>query len=493
MNISLTNKEPQRVDCDVLVMGIFTNIQYNTSTKKINDLLTNTIIIMSADEKFNGELGQSMMINSINSKIRADRVLIVGLGKKSKFNSATAREVGVIIANKTKHFSKTIGIYLDTITQSSQIQAFAEGVRLGTYSFNKYKSKENKQSTIDSIVFISKQIKNKKFIEDNNIAVKANTISDSVVFTRDLVNEPPVTLTPTKLAQLAEEIAAEGGLKCTVFDEHEIKKRKMGGLLGVSLGSSEPPRFIHLEYTPHRKTKKSVAIVGKGITFDSGGLCLKPPDGMKTMKMDMAGSAVVLGVMKAVSKLKPAVHVHGLISATENMTGASAYKPDDVVTALNGKTIEIINTDAEGRVVLSDALSYAVKLKVQEIVDLATLTGACIVGLGSYTAGVMGNNQALIDKILNASRNAGEKMWQLPMDDELRKEMESDIADVKNAGSRWGGAITAAIFLEHFVGNTPWAHIDIAGPAFMDSATRSQPKGGTGFGVRTILSYLGSK
>jgi leucyl aminopeptidase len=278
-----------------------------------------------------------------------------------------------------------------------------------------------------------------------------------------------------------------------IFDAAEIDKRGMGGIEAVSRGSDEPPRFIHLVYEPKRKTKKSIAIVGKGITFDSGGLCLKPSDSMRGMKMDMAGSAVVLGVMKALARLAPAVRVHGLIAASENMTGAKAYKPDDVIKAYNGKTIEVINTDAEGRIVLSDALSYAVELKADEIVDFATLTGACMVGLGSYTAGVMGNNQKLIDKILSASGRAGEKMWQLPMDDELREEIKSEVADIRNAGSRLGGAITAAMFLEQFVSDVPWVHIDIAGPAYSEKKSALHKIGGTGFGVGTVVQYIMGK
>jgi leucyl aminopeptidase len=297
-------------------------------------------------------------------------------------------------------------------------------------------------------------------------------------------------MTPTRLGELAKEIADENGLECEIFNNVDIRQKGMGGLYAVSKGSLEDPRFIHLTYKPKKKARKTVAIVGKGITFDSGGLCLKPADYMKTMKMDMGGSAVVLGVMKVISLLKPSVKVHALISASENMTGGGAYKPDDVVTALNGKTIEVVNTDAEGRIVLSDALSYAVNLGVEEIVDLATLTGACIVALGNYTAGVMGNNQLIINKILKAANTVGEKVWQLPMDEELRKDIDSDIADVKNVGSRYGGAITAAMFLENFVDDTPWAHIDIAGPTFIEKGGEFYPKGATGFGVQTILQYL---
>jgi leucyl aminopeptidase len=305
-----------------------------------------------------------------------------------------------------------------------------------------------------------------------------------------MVNEPPVYMTPSRLADIASVIAGEGGMKCEIFDLDEIKRRGMEGLAAVSKGSSEPPRFIHLSYEPHKKPRATLAVVGKGITFDSGGLCLKPADSMRTMKMDMAGAAAVLGIMKAIARLKPPVKVHGLISSCENMTGPGAYKPDDVIRAYNGKTIEVINTDAEGRIVLSDALSYAVHLKVDEIIDLATLTGACMVGLGTYTAGLMGNNQKLIDRIKKAADSAGEKIWQLPMDEELRPEIKSEVADMKNAGSRWGGAITAAMFLENFVGDTEWAHIDIAGPAYNEKESTWNPKGGTGFGVRTLVSYI---
>jgi leucyl aminopeptidase len=336
-------------------------------------------------------------------------------------------------------------------------------------------------------VIVSKDAKGRRFKEE---IAHAHALADSISLVRDMVNEPPLYMTPSKIADTASAIARESGMKCEIFDLKEIKRRGMGGLAAVTSGSTEPPRFIDLTYEPRGKYKTTLAIVGKGITFDSGGLCIKPADSMRTMKMDMAGAAAVLGIMKAVARLKPSVKVHGLISSCENMTGPAAYKPDDVIRAYNGKTIEVINTDAEGRIVLSDALSYAVHLKVNEIVDLATLTGACMVALGTYTAGLMGNNQKLIDRILKAAGSAGEKVWQLPMDDELRPEVRSDVADMKNAGSRWGGAITAAMFLENFVGDTPWAHIDIAGPAYNEKDSAWNPRGGTGFGVRTVVSYI---
>lgn len=490
MEFTLRTEPGLKIKADILVLGMYKGQKYSGALKNANDALSGALKDLSSQEGFEGDLGKSLTLSNTFGKISPKRVLIVGLGEKSKFSLNTLRKVGVLIINKIKNISSTAVISSEFSNGSGYVSALSEGLLLGSYEFNKYKSENNATNKIEKIIFSSKQLKLTIFSEEIEFA---KLIADSTNLARDLVNEPPVYLTPSKLAEVAQEIAEEGGLGCEIFDYAEIEKRGMAGLMAVSSGSEEPPRFIHLVYEPERKTRKSIAVVGKGITFDSGGLCLKPAGSMLTMKMDMGGSAVVLGVMKAIAQLKPSVRVHGLIASSENMTGGKAYKPDDVIKAYNGKTIEVINTDAEGRVVLSDALSYAVELKVNEIVDLATLTGACMVGLGSYTAGVMGNNQNLIDKIRKASDSVGEKTWQLPMDDELRAEISSSVADIKNAGSRMGGAITAAMFLENFVADVPWAHIDIAGPAYMEKESPYSPKGGTGFGVRTIIKYLSGK
>lgn len=491
MEFTLRTDSGLKLKADVLVLGMYKVQKYSGVLKNANDTLSGAIKDLSEQEGFDGDLGKSLMLSNTCNKISPKRVLVVGLGEKSKFTHNTLRKVGVLIINKIKNISSTAVISSEFSNGVGNVAALSEGLLLGNYQFNKYKSENSDKNKIKEIIFSSKQIQSTTFSQEIEFA---KLIADSTNLARDLVNEPPVYLTPSKLADVAQEIAEEGGLGCEIFDHAEIEKRGMAGLMAVSSGSEEPPRFIHLVYEPNKKTRKSIAVVGKGITFDSGGLCLKPAGSMLTMKMDMGGSAVVLGVMKAIAQLKPSVRVHGLIASSENMTGGKAYKPDDVIKAYNGKTIEVINTDAEGRVVLSDALSYAVQdLKVDEIVDLATLTGACMVGLGSYTAGVMGNNQNLIDKIRKASDSVGEKTWQLPMDDELRAEISSSVADIKNAGSRMGGAITAAMFLENFVGDVPWAHMDIAGPAFMERESLYSPKGGTGFGVRTIIKYLTGK
>lgn len=476
-----------KVKTDILVLGIFKGEKFSGSVKSVDDALGDVLKGLAGDEKFDGDIGKSLVLQSTFGKIGAKRVLLMGLGEKPGFSPDTVRKAAILAAAKFKSACTSIAFAREFDGGEGYIAALAEGVMLGAYEFLKYKTKNGDENEIDRVLIITKEKKERRFEEE---IATANALADSISLARDMVNEPPLYMTPSRIADIASAVAQEGGMKCEIFDLEEIKRRGMGGLAAVTSGSTEPPRFIHLTYEPRGKHKTTLAVVGKGITFDSGGLCIKPADSMRTMKMDMAGAAAVLGIMKAVARLKPSVKVHGLISSCENMTGPAAYKPDDVLRAYNGKTIEVINTDAEGRIVLSDALSYAVHLKADEIIDLATLTGACMVALGTHTAGLMGNNQKLIDGMLSAAGSAGEKVWQLPMDDELRTEIKSDVADMKNAGSRWGGAITAAMFLENFVGDTAWAHLDIAGPAYNERESAWNPKGGTGFGVRTLVSYI---
>ena len=487
MNIIRTDKNILKLKTNTLVIGVFRNEKYSGSLRSVNSRLGGTLKSLSKEQGFEGEVGKSLVINATFGKVGADKILLVGLGVKSEFTRATIKNAAVLTASVLFGSSENIAFSAEFTLIEGGISSLVEGLMEGSYEFNKYKTEVKTKKGFKTVQIVSSKIKESRLKDEVRYG---NAVSSSVKIARDLVNGPPVYVTPARLAEVAEEIAREGDLGCEIFDGDEIKRRGMGGIEAVSRGSEVPPRFIHLTYEPPKRAKKTVAIVGKGITFDSGGLCLKPADSMRTMKMDMAGSAVVLGVMKALPEIMPGVRVHGLISASENMTGANAYKPDDVIEAYNGKTIEVINTDAEGRIVLSDALSYAVELGVDEIVDLATLTGACMVGLGSFTAGVMSNNQRLTQRILKASERAGEKMWQLPMDDELRQELKSSVADIKNAGSRLGGAITAAMFLEHFVADTPWAHIDIAGPAYSEKGSPLRKVGATGFGIGTIIEYI---
>jgi leucyl aminopeptidase len=322
----------------------------------------------------------------------------------------------------------------------------------------------------------------------------AESYCEGAVLARDLINGPPSDVTPKVLADTARKIAKGKGIQLKVYDKKALKRMGAGGILGVNIGSSQEPFLIHLHYKPSGKPKKSIAIVGKGITFDSGGLSLKPAGSMETMKMDMSGAAAVLGVFSQLSRFKPNVEIHGIIPTTENMPGGKAYKPGDVLKALNGKTMEVLNTDAEGRLILADALSYAVRQKADEIVDMATLTGACVVALGSLVSGAMTNNPKLLERVKKSTLSTGESIWELPLVKEYREDIKSKVADIKNiGGGREAGTITAGLFLQEFVGDTPWVHLDIAGPAYLEREFPALPylsHGGTGLMVRSLLTFL---
>jgi len=434
--------------------------------------------------------------NMLASAVWAKDVELIGLGTKKDlnherifqaFSSITYGEI------QKKYYNKEISIlYPDYLEESEEfLHTSINGLNNGHYVFDKYKTKKNNLSDLTINLVISKMRKSSM----DKLIDTSSKIFQGVNFTKDLVNEQPLVLTPTVLANFAKKISKHSNITCTVFDKNEILERKMSGLWDVGKGSTNKPKFIHLKYKSKKlsKSAKKIAIIGKGMTYDSGGLSLKPADYMLTMKMDMAGAGCVLGVFEALGQIQPKnIEVHGLIPTAENMPGPNAYKPDDIVKGLSKKTIEIINTDAEGRVILSDAIEYANRLKVDEMVDLATLTGACMVALGHYTAGLFSNNEKLTNELLDASKSAAEKLWQLPLDDELRQDIDSQIADIKNAATtRYGGAITAAMFLEFFVKDIPWSHIDIAGPAYIEKKRSWTAVGSTGYGVRTILNYLG--
>ncbi len=472
-------------------------------------------------------------INKVDFKAKKDKkllieypsyVLVAGLGKKSNFNTDVIRNF-VSSACKTAKscvLEKILIVMPDNILKKNDLfyagAAIVEGAELGTYEFKKYKSevksgtKGKKENAHNENIVKKVEVffKDLKLIKSDLNEIKegfafGEITSSATNFARDLVNEPGNVINPEYLASVAREISKDNNLKCKIFDENKIVELGMNAFYGVARGSKNPPRFIHLQYnnsnSNDKKNKnnkncqkdkvKKIAILGKGITFDSGGLSLKPADYMTTMKSDKSGACSVLAVMKYINKISPDAEVYGIIAACENMPGGGAQRPDDVVKALNGKTIEIDNTDAEGRLTLADALSYACDLGVDEIIDLATLTGACVVALGEYTSGIMGNNKELIENILSISKTAGERMWELPFDDNMRKKLQSPIADLKNVGNRYGGAITAGMFLEEFVlENIKWCHIDIAGPSFTKTGFGYNTKGATGVGARTLLYYL---
>jgi leucyl aminopeptidase len=364
-------------------------------------------------------------------------------------------------------------------------QALAEGAALGAYKFLRYKQKSDTPA-LERFVVLSKKDTAVQQGLDRGVAVAA-----AVAWARDLVNEPAGAMTPTQLSEEARRAAEQGGLDIEVLDEVEIANQGLGGLLGVSLGSDQPPRLVKMTYTPKGKATGTVALVGKGITFDSGGLSLKTADGMETMKTDMSGAAAVIGAMSVLRAAGVQTKVIGFVPTTENMPGPKAIKPGDVLKIRNGKTVEVLNTDAEGRLILADGLSLAAEEKPDAVIDLATLTGACVVALGMKIAGLMGNDDPWIGQVRTAANRAGELMWHLPLPEEYRKDLDSEIADLKNiTGGRGGGALTAGLFLSEFTGDIPWVHLDIAGPARASSDDGYIGKGGTGFGVRTLVEVL---
>ncbi len=375
------------------------------------------------------------------------------------------------------------------VSARERAQATVEGALLGTYRFDKY-LKEKSGKALASLAVVEPERRQQAAARDGmrlgQIGAAATTLA------RDLVNEPANVVTPSYLAARAQEIAKAGRLRVRVLDGDACAKLGMGAFIGVAQGSQEPPRFIHLTYAPGRRARRRVAIIGKGITFDSGGLDLKSADGMLRMKGDMSGAAAVLGVFQALPRLRLPVEVHGLIAATENMPSGTAQRPGDIVRAMNGLTIEIGNTDAEGRLTLADALAYAVKeIEPQEMVDLATLTGAVVIALGLGITGLFATQDAVADRLLGAARDSGERMWRLPLHDEYKDGLKSDIADLNNVSSQRGaGAIVAALFMRDFAGGLPYAHLDIAGTAFSERELPLGPKGATGVAVRTLLAYL---
>ncbi len=447
------------------------------------------------DEEFTAKRESSLTLQTLG-RCPFRKVVLLGLGASSKvgapeIRAAAARAAKAANAEK----AASLAITLRSKADADELQPAAEGVALGAYRFTKYFTGDRRpKKSIERVQFGWYHAKDsvKPSAEQKRALAQAEAVAQSVNLTRDLVNEPANTLTPARLAEVAVEVAKKHGLTVKVFDREKIRAEGMQLLDAVGRGSRNEPRFIHLTYKPEkaRKSRKRVVLVGKGLTFDSGGLCIKPAPGMGEMKSDMAGAALAVGAMNAVAQLKPDVEVHALIAAAENMPDGDAYRPGDVWGSLDGKTVEIINTDAEGRLVLADALAYGRKLQPDVMIDHATLTGACLVALGTQTAGFYANDDELAETYLKAAKTAGESMWRMPLLEELREGLKSDIADLKHTGDRYGGSIIGALFLREFIGDAKWVHLDIAGPAFLDRVSALGPKGGTGYGVLSFLAYL---
>jgi leucyl aminopeptidase len=481
MNILIKKGNVWGEKVDVVVVGQF------EASKREHPLLE----AIAKEEGFKPKLGETMMVRTAG-ELPARRVLVVGLGDKKKFDDEAAR----VAAAAALDAVKAIGAKTVLCELFGSAKAMAEGIRLADYAYGKYKSEVQKKSpkafdlmTDDGRVWRSaaEQLK------------RGELSARATVFARDLVNAPAAHMRPIDLVETAKAIAkGKGSIRVRVFNRDQLDKMGAGGILGIAQGSDHEPFLVHMTYKSNKTYKsnfklKRIALVGKAVTFDSGGLSLKPANSMETMKCDMAGAAAVLGVFSVIDELAPAAEVHGIFGAVENMPSGKAIRPGDVVKIMNGKTIEIRNTDAEGRVTLADTLTYATKQKPDAIIDLATLTGACVVALGEEYTGLMTNNPALGQKVLMAAAAAGENMWELPLPEQYKELIKSDIADYKNDAPRWGGTLTAGLLLQEFVSGLPWAHLDIAGPAFNERPVNAYlKKGGTGHGVRTLLEYLRS-
>ena len=489
IKLSIVSQDPLSVAADLVVIGV----SEGATTKEgilaeLEKALGPVVARAVKREDFSGKKDQTLDLTT-NDALKASRVLLVGLGKTSPLSDVEVRLLaakGARLALSAK--LETLAIALPSGVASAA-HAGAEGAVLGAYRFTKFLTGDRlPKANITHVTLVSSTKPTKA---DRDGMALGQKIANAICLARDLVNTPPNELYPESFADIAVAVAKANDLKVKVFDRAAIESHGMKLIMAVGQGSARDPRLVHLTYTPAgRGAKKKLVFVGKGLTFDSGGLCIKPAAGMEEMKGDMGGAANVLALMAAVAATKPNVEVHGILGLAENMPDGAAYRPGDIFGSLDGKTVEIINTDAEGRLVLADCLSYARSLKPDMILDNATLTGACVVALGTTVSGYFANRDELGDSMRKAAKSAGEAMWQMPLVEELREGLKSDWADIKHTADRWGGSITAALFLREFVGDSPWVHVDIAGPSMATKAYGIYPKGGTGHGVLTFLRLI---
>lgn len=487
MIVKIENKSILDVNADVIIVNLFEGVKNPKGVTGVVDKAYNGIIsnYVIKKENFEGKYGEVYKLPIVEN---GKKIYIAGLGKQEEFTytkirNLTAKIVRNMSGNAKKVVSILHGAGVAGLCPERCAQMITEGAISGTYSFDKYKAVK-KENVIEE--FIIAETDEEKFKAAEQGVKKGIVTAEAVNTARDLINESSQYLYPETLAEFAVK---NSGVKTTVYNKEEIKKMGMNAFLAVGQGSVHEPKLIHMEYKCENP-KKKIAIVGKGITFDAGGLDLKPAASMLTMRDDMSGAAAVICTMKAISILKPDVEVHAIVAACENMPSGSAYKPGDVITAKTGRTIEIDNTDAEGRVTLADALAYAEETGVDEIIDIATLTGACMVALGTVASGIMGNNDEKVKEFIKVAEKAGERFWQMPMYEEYGDVLKSDIADTKNTGGRMGGTSAAGIFLSKFIKNTPWIHLDIAGTAFLDKENAEGIKGATAIGVRSLIKYI---
>lgn len=492
MKIGLAKLESiTQVTTDLLVVGVRTQkVSKDPNVAKLNSAMNGVLLRCIKNEDFTAKKGQTLTLLAQTS-IKAKHLLLVGLhSDNDESHESISRLLGVIAGRAAMKYASLA--IVAPCQEDRMLRAIADGITTGAYRYARYftENRGPKLKLSKATILIERKPSDSARQSANDGARVGSIIN----LARDLVNCPANDLSPAVLARISEEECKKAKIKCRIFDKKAIKKLGMPLFLAVNQGGNREPRFVHMVYKPRTVNKAipKVVFVGKGLTFDSGGLCLKPPGSMLDMKEDMAGAAVTLGIVLAAAHLKVPVEVHGIIAATDNSIGPDAYRPGDVLLSRDGKFVEVINTDAEGRMVLADALSYAREIKPTYIVDHATLTGTCELALGSYTCGLFCNDDDLAYSYLDAANETGESFWRLPLNPELKDQLRSSVADLKHSGTRYGGAIIAALFLEEFVGENRWAHMDIAGPAFLDRQHGIMPKGGTGFGILTAVRFLES-
>ncbi|MBI3648984.1 MAG: leucyl aminopeptidase [Actinobacteria bacterium] len=479
---SYSTESPAKVKADVVVLPVFKGPDPGPGVKDTG------LDRAYAAAKLTGKTGENLLVpKRSGDRFAAGAVLLVGAGERKEFTvTALRKALGRVAPSLARFGSVATAFPLVFPGDAEAAQAAVEGLALGAYRFDRYKTKKDDAPKGFSKAVIVGDVVAKT---GRDAVARGEVIAEAVAWARDLVNTPAGDMPPAQIAREAQKMAKAVGLTCKVWSEAELKKGGFGGILGVGAGSVNPPRMIELSYKG-AGNRAPIALTGKGIAFDSGGLSIKDAKSMETMKDDMGGAASILATMKSIALLRPKVNVIAAIPCSENMPGGSATKPGDILRHRGGKTSEVLNTDAEGRLILADSLAYLTEKKPKAIIDAATLTGACMVALGADITGAMGNDDELIAGVRAAGQAVGEQIWQLPLWKDYKQHIESSVADVKNIGNRYGGAITAALFLEEFVGDTPWVHLDIAGPAFAEQPNDLGPRGGTGVPVRTLVSFL---
>ncbi len=480
-----------QVEADALVVSVFEGEDPTVGVLgEVNEAMEGLIKDLMGSDELRGKSGDMVYLYRPGS-VKARRVLLVGVGKREDFDIDSVRQ----LAGSAVRYLRGKGARTVAILRRSQIdivaaaEAAVEGALIGLYEPDVYRTSDREERRIETLILCTAGGGSAEDLERG--IVRGRILGESTNFTRELVNEPSNNMTPEILSLRAREMAERFGLAIDILDEPRLRELGMGAILGVGQGSDEPPRLVVLGYRPDgAPADRTVALVGKGVTFDTGGISIKPADGMEKMKYDMAGAAAVIGAMRAIALLQPNVNVLGIAPLVENMPSGRALKPGDIVKGLSGRTIEILNTDVEGRLILSDAISYARRLGATEIIDLATLTGAVSIALGHVNAAILGTDDALVDRLIDAGKQAGEKLWRLPLDPDFLEIVKSDVADLKNSTGRPAGTITAAHFLGEFAEDTPWAHLDIAGMAWQNEKKSFMAKGPSGFGVRTLVNYV---